>query len=165
MHHLPAEADTLAFGASLAHALAPGLVIHLQGELGAGKTTLVRGVLRGLGYAGRVKSPTFALVEPYKLSSLYLYHFDFYRFDDPLEWREAGLLEYFSEQAVCIVEWPERANGLPAADLSVGIQVTDRGRDVELCAGTEAGQECLERMQRHYQEVTGTPGGGSAGAR
>jgi tRNA threonylcarbamoyladenosine biosynthesis protein TsaE len=80
---LPTEADTLALGRALAPCLVPGLTIYLIGELGAGKTTLARGLLRGLGYAGKVKSPTFTLVEVYEVSRLYLYHFDFYRFSDP----------------------------------------------------------------------------------
>src|SRR5690606_14678178 len=83
--HLPAEADTLAAGAALAAVLEPGLVIHLSGELGAGKTTFTRGLLRGLGHTGRVKSPSFSLLEPYVFSRLYLYHFDFYRFADSKE--------------------------------------------------------------------------------
>jgi tRNA threonylcarbamoyladenosine biosynthesis protein TsaE len=98
--YLSAESDTLALGAELAPHLEPGLVIYLSGELGAGKTTLARGILRGLGYDGRVKSPSFALVEPYLFSRLYLYHFDFYRFTDPRELGEAGFREYFNPDSV-----------------------------------------------------------------
>src|SRR5436190_2239751 len=118
--HLPDESDTLAFGAALAPALAPGLVIYLSGELGAGKTTLARGVLRGLGHAGKVKSPSYTLVEPYTFSRLYLYHFDFYRFTDPRELGEAGFREYFNPASVCLVEWPEKAAGVVSpADLRI----------------------------------------------
>jgi tRNA threonylcarbamoyladenosine biosynthesis protein TsaE len=107
---LPADADTLALGGALAAGLTPGMVVYLSGELGAGKTTLVRGVLRGLGYEGKVKSPTFTLVEVYEVSRLYLYHFDFYRFSDPRELGEAGFREYFNPRSVCLVEWPEKSN-------------------------------------------------------
>lgn len=145
-HFLSDEAATLALGAAFAHGLASGLVVYLEGELGAGKTTFTRGVLRGLGYRGRVKSPTFTLVEVYEFSKLNFYHFDFYRFDDPPTLREAGLGEYFRSDAVCLVEWPGKARGLPPPDVRVRFTVEDGGRAVVLCAETEAGQRCLKRM-------------------
>ena len=141
------EGDTVALGAALACTLEPGLIVYLKGELGAGKTTFVRGVLRGLGYAERVKSPTFTLVEVYEFSNLYLYHFDFYRFDNPLELANTGFREYFRADAVCFVEWPDNAHGLPAADVRVALWVENAGRVVELCAETEAGELCLRRLQ------------------
>lgn len=125
----------------------PGLVVFLQGELGAGKTTFTRGILRGLGYQGKVKSPTYNLIELYKISRLYLYHFDFYRFNNPHEWEEAGFRDYFNADSICLVEWPEKANGLlPQADLKFIFKVAE-GRDVEIQADTEAGKLCVKRWQ------------------
>jgi tRNA threonylcarbamoyladenosine biosynthesis protein TsaE len=145
--HLADEAATLELGAALAGILQAGLTIYLSGELGAGKTTLVRGLLRALGHRGRVKSPTFALVELYSLSRLDLYHFDFYRFEDPREWIDAGLREAFGTAAVCIVEWPEKAAGqLPAPDLRIRLDHAQTGREVRLEADTDEGRQCLEHL-------------------
>ena len=147
--HLPEETATSAFGARLARVIAPGLSFHLHGDLGSGKTTLVRGLLRGLGYQGRVKSPTYALVELYTVSRLNLYHFDFYRFRDPKEWRDAGLDEYFDGASVCLVEWPEKAAGLlPGADLDIAFEFAGDGRDLSVRAGTESGKACIERLMQ-----------------
>jgi tRNA threonylcarbamoyladenosine biosynthesis protein TsaE len=144
---LPDEAATLAFGAELARALVPGLTIYLIGDLGAGKTTLTRGVLRGLGYSGKVKSPTYTLLELYTVSSLYLYHFDFYRFADPQEWVDAGFRDYFNADSVCIVEWPEKAGEfLPAPDLRISLEAQQSGRSLHVHAETEAGKQCLARL-------------------
>lgn len=144
---LPDEQATLDLGAKLAAAIEPGLFIALSGNLGSGKTTLVRGLLRGLGYQGRVKSPTYTLVELYKVSRLDLYHFDFYRFEDPGEFLEAGFQECFDGHNVCLVEWPERVRGLlPPADLEIGISIEGNGRRVNLSAETELGKHCLARL-------------------
>jgi len=144
---LPREADTLDLGARLAAALRPGLLVYLSGELGAGKTTLVRGCLRALGYRGRVKSPTFTLVEVYRLSSLYLHHFDFYRFSDPREWIDAGFRDVFGGDNVCLVEWPAKAGDeLPPADLAIRLEHAGNGRTAHIAAHTEAGAECLDRL-------------------
>jgi tRNA threonylcarbamoyladenosine biosynthesis protein TsaE len=141
------ETATLALGARLASALAPGLRVYLSGELGAGKTTLVRGLLRALGYHGRVKSPTFTLVELYKLSNLCLYHFDFYRFKASDEWEDAGFREMFGSDAVCLVEWPEKAIALlPAADLRIRLEHIDAGREAIVEGLTEAGRRCIATL-------------------
>src|ERR671919_1994917 len=109
---LPNSEATLRLGEALAAGVAPGRVLFISGDLGAGKTTLVRGLLKGLGYAGRAKSPTYALVEPYTFSSLHLYRFDFFRFKDRSEWLNSGFREYFNPGSVCVVEWPEKAGDL-----------------------------------------------------
>src|SRR5215213_9802098 len=100
---LPDAAATEALGAALAAGVAPGRVLHLRGDLGAGKTTVARGLLRGLGYHGTVKSPTYTLVEPYDLSRLHLYHFDFYRLKDGAAWEGSEFREYFGPHAACLV--------------------------------------------------------------
>jgi tRNA threonylcarbamoyladenosine biosynthesis protein TsaE len=146
---LPDPAATDAFGARLAAALAPGLSIHLEGELGAGKTALVRAMLRALGHRGPVKSPTYTLVELYKFSSLCFYHFDFYRFSDPEEFIDAGLGEYFRDDAVCCVEWPDKAAGvLPPPDLVVRLRVEPAGgRSAVVEAASARGEACLDRLR------------------
>lgn len=146
---LDAEAATLRCGELFAALLHPGLTIFLYGDLGAGKTTLTRGILKGLGHHGKVRSPTYNLVEIYKLSRLYLYHFDFYRFNDPLEWEEAGFREYFNQDSICLVEWPEKAGEfLHAADLAVWISYSETGRIAEFRAETEAGKQCLSHWKK-----------------
>src|SRR5438270_14030944 len=143
------DADATArLGAALAAAIAPGRVLHLSGELGSGKTTLVRGLLRALGVQGAVKSPTFAWVEPYRLSRLDLYHFDFYRFDKKTEWLSSGLREYFTPDAVCIVEWPERAGALlPPPDLAVELSYEGEGRRAKIEAHSAEGEAWLASLQ------------------
>lgn len=142
------ERETEALGRKIAGILHPGLVIHLTGELGAGKTTLVRSMLRALGFSGKVKSPTYALVELYTISRLNLYHFDLYRFDDPAEWLDSGFREYFNPESVCLVEWPEKGGEyLPKPDIGITLELEDGGRNVEIAAISEAGRQCLRRLQ------------------
>lgn len=145
--NLPDEASTLAFSARLAGVLVPGLVIYLRGDLGAGKTTLVRGLLHALGYQGRVKSPTYTLVEQYEAGGLNLRHFDLYRFRDPEEWEAAGFRDEFDGQNICLVEWPEQASGLvPQADVEIIFEILPDGRNMVLCAHTKTGDECLNKL-------------------
>jgi len=159
------ESATVALGRALAGALAdlePAIALHgfalwLSGDLGAGKTTLVRAVLRALGVAGPVKSPTFSLLEPYVVSSLNFYHFDFYRFSNPSEFDAAGFRELFGPGNVCLVEWPERAQArLPTPDLTVTLHVMDDGRVARCVAVSKAGARCLQQAIATMQE---TPGG------
>lgn len=143
---LPDEAATLALGAALAAPLkgSPGLVVWLEGDLGAGKTTLVRGLLRALGDTGPVKSPTYTLVELHVISALDLYHFDFYRFNQPEEYLDAGLDEYFAGNGICMVEWPDRARPyLPDADLVITLELSGDGRRARIDARTPRGLPCL----------------------
>jgi tRNA threonylcarbamoyladenosine biosynthesis protein TsaE len=146
---LVGAAATEAAGARMAPHLVGGMIVTLSGELGSGKTTLVRGALRALGWSGRVKSPTYTLVEHYPLSNLYLYHLDFYRFEDPAEWETAGLADCFRDDSVCLVEWPERVGGLlPAPDLALSLahEAIEDTRTLIVRAGTEAGERCAKAL-------------------
>ena len=142
------EAAQESLGAALGQRLVPGLVVHLRGEIGAGKTTLTRGLLRGLGITAAVKSPTYTLVEPYQGPAGPVYHFDLYRLADPEELHFFGAEEYFSPEAICILEWAERAGlALPSPDLILQAEYRDSGsRTVRLAARTEAGNEVLEAL-------------------
>lgn len=138
----------MALGARLARSLAGGQLWTLSGDLGAGKTTLVRGWLHGLGHEGAVKSPTYTLVEPYELPAGALYHFDLYRLSDPEELEYMGIRDYLVGDAVALIEWPERGAGiLPGADLAVAIDYRPDGREVRLRALTPDGQAVLDRLE------------------
>ncbi len=149
--HLHDEAGTAALGAALARALQPGMAIYLHGDLGAGKTALTRALLHAAGHVGHVKSPTYALAEPYRITlagrSVALIHFDLYRMGSPEEFLDAGFREDFNGDNICIVEWPEKAERvLPPADLNVFLNVAGDGRDVELQALSALGQLCLHNF-------------------
>ncbi len=144
--HLADEAATLAFGAQLAQSLTAGMTLYLEGDLGAGKTTLVRGLLRARGYAGRVKSPTYTLTEIYELPEFELYHFDLYRLHDPREWLDAGFRDIGSH-AVSLIEWPDKAAGwLAEPDVIVRLAITGDTREVECVAVSPRGTCFLETM-------------------
>jgi tRNA threonylcarbamoyladenosine biosynthesis protein TsaE len=154
------EAATARLGTALGQAIEAaidaivrsGLVISLTGELGSGKTALVRAVLRRLGVTGPVKSPTFSLLELYTVSRLNFYHFDFYRFSKPENFTEAGFRDFFRPGSVCAVEWPERAGEAGFnVDLRIGMQIADSGRIAQIDPLTQLGQGCLQETNRAWQ--------------
>ncbi|MDH3644741.1 MAG: tRNA (adenosine(37)-N6)-threonylcarbamoyltransferase complex ATPase subunit type 1 TsaE [Gammaproteobacteria bacterium] len=131
--YLADENATLEYGRKLAAGLQPGDLVFLHGDLGAGKTTLVRGILRGFGHTGSVKSPTYTLLEPYELPSLAVYHFDFYRIGDSRELAFIGIDELMDSNAVKLVEWPQRgANSLPTPDVEIEMLVENEGRRIDV---------------------------------
>ncbi len=145
------EAATTAFGSTLARHINKGGVVYLRGDLGAGKTTLCRGVLRELGYQGAVKSPTFTLVEPYSCQGGQVYHFDLYRLNDPDELEYIGIDEYFADQSLCLIEWPEKADGtLPDCDLDIELLLEGRSRRVIISSKSEYGDTILKRLRLEW---------------
>ena len=131
----------------------PGGRIHLHGELGAGKTTFVRALLRASGIEGRIKSPSYALLESYNLSNLYFYHLDFYRFSDPQEWLDAGFRDILQDNNIVLIEWPERAGDLlPVPDLDVHLDYMGSGRQAVLVAHSEKGRTWLTTLATTTQD-------------
>lgn len=130
---LQSESETIAFASRLAKLLHGGMVVYLQGDLGAGKTTFCRGVIQALGHMGHVKSPTYTLVEPYDLSGLQVYHFDLYRLHDAEELEFMGIRDYFSPQSLCLIEWPERGAGmLPNPDITISLRHVMTERSLQI---------------------------------
>ena len=167
IQHCRQEADTTALAQRLAlsliHVFQENSSIHLNislvGDLGAGKTTFARHLIQGLGFKGRVKSPTYTLCEPYLIEihngecntsqNITAHHFDLYRMRDPLEWQEAGFIEYFDEPGFCLVEWPEKAEGtLPVFDLEIHLVagVEENEREITLTASSDQGATVLEKI-------------------
>ena len=157
---LPDAQATSSFGQALGHAVqrhldavrAHGLQFNLTGDLGTGKTALVRALLRTLGVSGAVKSPTFTLLEPYRVSSLDFHHFDFYRFADPNEFGSSGFRDLFGPGRICAIEWPERAGPrLPTPDLSIALSVDGDGRRASITATSQLGHSCLTSALEEFQ--------------
>ncbi|QFT84231.1 tRNA threonylcarbamoyladenosine biosynthesis protein TsaE [Halomonas sp. THAF12] len=141
------EDRQVAFGESLGRALGGHGLLFLEGELGAGKTTLTRGILRAYGHRGAVKSPTYTLVEPYELETVRVNHFDLYRLGDPEELEFIGGRDLLADDALCVIEWPARGEGwLPTPDLTVTLSLDGEGRRATLVAGSDHGRALLERL-------------------
>lgn len=160
--YLSDEEATEAFGRALARAtqLAPprtktlGGRVYLSGDLGAGKTTLTRGVLRGYGHLGAVKSPTYTLVEPYEEPELNIYHFDLYRLSDPEEVEFLGVFDYFDESNLCLIEWAERGVGfLPAADIEITLSIQGEGRLVHCEPRSPHGERIAQHLSEYAESL------------
>ncbi|WP_434986048.1 tRNA (adenosine(37)-N6)-threonylcarbamoyltransferase complex ATPase subunit type 1 TsaE [Vreelandella zhaodongensis] len=145
------EVAHVAFGEALGKALEGHGRVYLEGELGAGKTTLTRGVLRAYGHQGAVKSPTYTLVEPYELGAQRVYHLDLYRLAEPEELEFIGGRDVLADNALCLIEWPSRGEGwLPAPDLRVLLEVVEPGRLVTLTAGSLTGERVISELTYQY---------------
>ena len=150
--YLATEKDTLDFSTQLANSIddTAGITLYLSGCLGAGKTTFARGFLRGLGYQGKVKSPTYTLVEPYEIAGKkwkQCFHFDFYRLNHAEELLDMGLQEYFQSDTICLIEWPEKGSPfLPPADLVCQLVLSGEGRKLNLAAQSVQGEKIISRL-------------------
>lgn len=142
------ETEMTAFGKRVADLIELGTVVFLRGDLGVGKTTLCRSIIHALGYVGRVKSPTYTLVEPYQLDIGVVYHFDLYRLAEPSELEYIGYRDYFNQGSICLVEWPERgADFLTLPDVDIDIQADDEQRKLVLTAAGECGERLLSSLK------------------
>lgn len=163
---LPDEDATIALAGQLAPMLCGthpaighnqrGGRIHLRGDLGAGKTSFARALLRAAGITGRIKSPSYALLESYNLSNLNFYHLDFYRFSDSREWLDAGFRDILQADAIVLIEWPEQAGGLlPSPDLDINLEYADHGRRASLTAHSNKGNLWLTTLALPLQDSRG----------
>lgn len=150
--YIPDEGTMLRFGKKLAEVLVKqpkdnAIVLYFNGDLGAGKTTLTRGMVQGLGYQGNVKSPTYTLVEEYSIAGKMIYHFDLYRLADPEELEFMGIRDYFADNTICLIEWAEKgADLLSPPDLLVNIGYAENARNIELVAQSTMGQQIIQQL-------------------
>ena len=143
-HHLKDEQATIDFGAKLVADMPTKGLVFLHGELGAGKTTLVRGLLQAMGHQGSTKSPTYTIVEPYQLRDRKVYHFDLYRIADPEELEYMGFRDYLDENALCLIEWPEKGGDfLPQADLELSLSYEGEQRSIKIEVNNPAWRESI----------------------
>jgi tRNA threonylcarbamoyladenosine biosynthesis protein TsaE len=147
--HLSDDIATVAMGKRVAAIIEQGAVIYLHGDLGAGKTTFTRGVVQGFGHTGKVKSPTYTLVEPYELNQGNVYHFDLYRLGDPEELEYMGIRDYFSPQAICVVEWPEKGGEfIPVPDLDITLSYVGDERNIVISSASERGEAIIKKLNK-----------------
>lgn len=145
---LTSEEQTEVLAKQLSELIKPGCVVYLKGDLGAGKTTFTRHFLRSLGYVGKVKSPTFTLVEPYEFDSGNVFHFDLYRIESSDELKQLGLDEYFNNDSICLIEWPDKGEPiLPSADLICKIEIKHDNRNFSIEAATDKGKSILQQLE------------------
>ena len=149
------ENDTIALGKTLASIVkelkCARLIAFLNGDLGAGKTTMTRGFVHGFGFEGNVKSPTYTLVEPYEAEEFAVYHFDLYRLADPEELEFLGIRDYFSKTSYCMIEWPEKAQGfLPKEDLVINMLYDGEARKVEVESRSDTGKKIVELLKESH---------------
>ncbi len=141
--------ETESVAAQLASVISKGMIVHLQGDLGAGKTTFARGFLKGLGFVGAVKSPTYNIVQPYQTDHFAVYHFDLYRISDPEELEALGIRDYFDGDAICLLEWPENGKGLiPVPDICIKLDYEGEGRKITFEPVSEIGHKTIENCDR-----------------
>lgn len=142
------EASTETFAARVAGLIEQAMVIYLEGDLGAGKTTFSRGFIQSLGHVGKVKSPTYTLVEPYEIAPWRVFHFDLYRLSDPEELEFMGIRDYFDDDCLCLIEWPDKGAGLLAsADLHISMEFSQTGRALKIAALSDCGMKLLTKLQ------------------
>lgn len=146
-------ADTKKLARMIAQTITPNFVVALTGNLGSGKTTLVREILYAMGVGGRIKSPSFSYVEQYQLQQIDIYHFDLYRFNHMHEWLELGFDEYFTQAHICFIEWAEKADNLIAPDWKIILQSGSNGHKCQIVAYTDKGQNCLKSLPENSTEL------------